>query len=456
MLGTGLRGLFILILTWQLSACGGSDDKEDSKKYDKPYLQFYNGSGGSGSVFLSVDEGSSAGSAVYGDATSLLTLDDNDVDLTFTEQDNDGVTHTLEELSVKVATGHKMLVVLSGQDSATTFNTYEIERTELDKRFRLFATSVLTSDQDYDVYLGESGSSFANAHLLATVSADELEQFDSWQTEDTSSFSQGEYQVYLTLPGEATPVFESSAIAFNYATEYTMIIRASSGAIKNNLEVDLVINSSSVNKYTSTDEAAQYRIYNSLEERDVIVDVNGGQDNQQQVTVPANAISDFRAIVFGDYQLSGKVSDDDNLAFSNRLLTLSQGRSNAIVIYQDEEQNLVSLNFEESNLPQSVEHDIQVVNVNPDYDDLDIFFVRQNETISTAKYRTQNLAFEHSARLTIKSGQYEIVMVHNDENNSPLLLARSEMLEIDQDVNYIVSLQASALSPSGYKIVLLH
>ena len=349
-----------------------------------------------------------------------------------------------------------MLVVLSGQDSATTFNTYEIERTELDKRFRLFATSVLTSDQDYDVYLGESGSSFANAHLLATVSANQLEQFDSWQTEDTSSFSQGEYQVYLTLPGEATPVFESSAIAFNYATEYTMIIRASSGAIKNNLEVDLVINSSSVNKYTSTDEAAQYRIYNSLEERDVIVDVNGGQDNQQQVTVPANAISDFRAIVFGDYQLSGKVSDDDNLAFSNRLLTLSQGRSNAIVIYQDEEQNLVSLNFEESNLPQSVEHDIQVVNVNPDHDDLDIFFVRQNETISTAKYRTQNLAFEHSARLTIKSGQYEIVMVHNDENNSPLLLARSEMLEIDQDVNYIVSMQASALSPSGYKIVLLH
>ena len=82
--------------------------------------------------------------------------------------------------------------------------------------------------------------------------------------------------------------------------------------------------------------------------------------------------------------------------------------------------------------------------------------MRQNETIATAKYRAQNLAFEHSARLTVKSGQYEIVIVHNQEDDTQLLLTRSPMLNIDQNENYIVSVETSTNSPSGYEVVLLH
>ncbi|MGY0593761.1 MAG: DUF4397 domain-containing protein, partial [Paraglaciecola chathamensis] len=283
-----------------------------------------------------------------------------------------------------------------------------------------------------------------------------LTQFESWQAEDGQSFSQGDYHVYLTLPGEDTPVFESTDISFQYATEYTFIIRSSAGAIKNNLELDLVINSSSVNTYAAIDQAAQFRIYNSLDAKEVSVDIVGAQDEQRALTIAANGLSEFDAIAHGDYQLSGKASDDESFAFSNQLLSLTQGRSKAVVLYENAEQTLDALTFEESHLPQNVEHDVQVVNVTPDYAALDVFFVRQNETIATAKYRAQNLAFEHSARLTVKSGQYEIVIVHNQEDDTQLLLTRSPMLNIDQNENYIVSVETSTSSPSGYEVVLLH
>ncbi|WP_339900501.1 DUF4397 domain-containing protein [Paraglaciecola polaris] len=455
MLGSFLRGLLLTTLGLQVIACGGSSDSQDNKKYDKPYVQFYNGSADSGSIYVNADQGSNLGSAVYGDATSLFTLDKSDVQLGFSQQGDDGNSQVIEELAADIDTGQKLLVVASGTKNALKFSAYPITRKELDKRFRLFAASVLTSGQNYDLYLADSGESFAEAHLLSTVTTDGLEELTSWQTDDSDSFAQGEYQVFLTLPGETSAIFASRDIAFNYATEYTMVIRTSSGAIKNNLEIDLVINSSSVSNYTDREQAAQYRIYNSLDAQNVLVDINGGQNNQQHVTVNGNGLSDFNSIAYGDYQLSGEVEGNEGLLFSNRLLSLSQGRSNAIVIYQDAEQLLQSLTFEESTLPQSVEHELQVVNLTPDYESLDVFFVRQSETIKSAKYRLQNLNFQHSAKLTVPSGQYEIVIVYND-NSSQLLLERSDMFDIDQDVNYIVSVEKSSSSPSGYKVSLLY
>ena len=450
------RGLLLTMFGMQISACGGSDDNEKSEKYDKPYLQFYNGSADSGAVYVTVDEGNNVGSAVYGDATSVVSLEQSDVQLSFSQQASDGSSEIIGELSTNIGSGKKLLVVLSGDTTAANFSAYPIERTELVSRFRLFATSVLSTGQDYDLYLAQSGDTFADAHLLSSVSEGALTQFESWQAEDSRSFSQGDYHVYLTLPGEDTPVFESADITFQYATEYTFIIRSSAGAIKNNLELDLVINSSSVNTYAAIDQAAQFRIYNSLNDTEVSVDIVGAQDEQRALTLAANDVSEFDAIAHGDYQLTGKAPDDESFAFSNQLLSLTQGRSKAIVLYENAEQTLDALTFEESHLPQNVEHDVQVVNVTLDYSALDVFFVRQNETIATAKYRAQNLEFEHSARLTVKSGQYEIVIVHNQEDDTQLLLTRSPMLNINQNENYIVSIETSMSSPSGYEVVLLH
>ncbi|MGY0639820.1 MAG: DUF4397 domain-containing protein, partial [Paraglaciecola chathamensis] len=211
------RGLLLAMLGMQISACGGSDDNEKSEKYDKPYLQFYNGSADSGAVYVTVDETNNIGSAVYGDATSVVSLEQSDVQLSFSQQDSDGSSEVLGELSANIATGKKLLVVLSGDTSAANFSAYPIERTELVSRFRLFATSVLSTGQDYDLYLAQSGDTFADAHLLSSVSEGALTQFESWQAEDSQSFSQGDYHVYLTLPGEDTPVFESTDISFQYA-----------------------------------------------------------------------------------------------------------------------------------------------------------------------------------------------------------------------------------------------
>ena len=152
-------------------------------------MQFYNGSADSGAVYVTVDEANNIGSAVYGDATSVVSLEQSDVQLSFSQQDSDGSSEVLGELSANIATGKKLLVVLSGDTSAANFSAYPIERTELVSRFRLFATSVLSTGQDYDLYLAQSGDTFADAHLLSSVSEGALTQFESWQAEDSQSFS---------------------------------------------------------------------------------------------------------------------------------------------------------------------------------------------------------------------------------------------------------------------------
>lgn len=447
--------LLTAVLALGLSACGGSDDN-DNADFPDAYLQFYNGSANSAVTSLRVVDEGILGGAAYGDSTALFTFEAGELNLEFFRTDSDDQEVTLEERTVDLRDSEKKLIVLSGDFATPSFTEYTFNREELENHFRLFALG-LVPGESYDLYMSDSGAPFEAANQLGNISFDGFQELVYWDgDEDSDDFNEGEYTVYLTAPGSSEVIFESPTINFGFATEYVLAIRSSSGAIQNELEIDLIINSSQVNSFSDVEADSQFRIYNSLDTQALTIEFDGNSNTvvPDQV-VAANTLAPFTEIEFGDYRLSATANGDPSLAFNNRLVTLNQGESKAIVIYEDENGGLTSLSFEESNLPQVFDKQIQAVNLVPDFIDVDLYFVRKDETVETAEFLISSIDFGEGKTLTLPSDFYELVAVFDDNEDTQVLLDRTELIGINEEVNYIITIEKTDDSPTGYKVSLL-
>lgn len=449
--------LISIVSALGLSACGGSGG--DDPVYTDAYLQFYNGSSNSALTTMAEVDESALGAAAYGDATTLLNLSSGDLELEFYRTDADDKEILLDELSIKLKEGQKSLVILSGDYESPSFVEHSFSREELSDHFRLFVTSVIAEQSSYDLYMSEAGAPFSAANLLGTINYQGFDEMPYWAADsDSEDFDTGEYVLYLTEPGQSEPIFETPTINFVYDTEYVVVLRNTSGAIKNNIEMDMIINSTTVGNYADADASSQYRIYNSLDNSGSLhlsLDGNNGGDSDS-LDIADNSMSEFNAITFGDYRLSAQSADESGLSFNNRLLTLNQGQSKAIILYQDSDNKLTSLSIKESTLPQVFDHQISAVNLSPDFSDIDLYFVRKDETIETAEYRISSLDFAESRTLTLPSDYYELIAVYDDDNDTQVLLDRTELIGINQEYNYILTIEKTELSPTGYQINLLY
>tara|TARA_R110000744_G_scaffold217623_1_gene336303 strand:+ start:423 stop:1790 length:1368 start_codon:yes stop_codon:yes gene_type:complete len=434
-----------------LNACGGASS--DHYSYKDAYLQFYNGSIDGASTTLSEVNGRKLDSAAYGDATSVFTLESCVLDLEFYRGNTDQQKIKLETRNVMLRDNEKLMMVLSGDYASPSIKEYRINHADLKDHFRLFVTSVVPDGASYDLYMSNAGATFSTANFLGRVNYQGLTEVAYWDPAQVSEdFDEGEYIVYLTLPGEVTPIFQSPTIDFMYATEYMMVLRKTTGAIPGKIEVDLVINSSLVESYADAEATAQYRVYNSLNglnEVSVLFDDNVNES----ITLHANSISELNSANYGDYRLSASFSEDPSIAFDNRLVTLNQGESKAIIIYQTTDGHLTSLAFTESTLPQVYEHQLQVVNLVAAFPDIDFYFVRTGQSIETAQYQLLALDYAQTAKITLPSGDYELVA---SIDNKQVLLDRTELLGLNEQANYIVTVEENDTSPTGYKISLLH
>lgn len=441
-----------------LSACGGSGGNGDNTFSDS-YIQFYNGSANSATTLMAEVDGNLLGSATYGDASSLITFEKGELELEFYRIDADDQEVTLEEMTVNLKNGDKSLIILSGDYETPSFTEYTYTREDLEDHFRILATSVIADGTSYDLYMSEAGEPFSAANFLGAVNYQQLDEFEYWDGDsDSENFDEGEYIIYLTESGSTEPFYESATISFSFDTEYVLALRTTTGAIQDNVVVDLIINSSSVGNYADDDATAQYRIYNSLDD-DSAVDLTlaGNDDNtEQELSLNANELSDFTEIEFGDYRLSAAIEGDESTVFNNRLITLNQGESKAVVLYRDADDELTAISFEESNLPQVFDHQIQIVNLAPDYFDIDFYFVRKDETIESAEYLVAGLDYEESRSITLPSDFYELIAVFDDSNDTQVLLDRTELLGINEEVNYIITVEKTDDSATGFEISVLY
>ena len=444
----------LFVSMFQLSACSSSSDDEEEVFADA-YLQFYNGSANSAATLMAEVDGNTLGTASYGDASGLITSERGEVELEFLRIDADDQEVTVEEVSIDLLDGEKVLMILSGDYETPSFIEHRYTREELEDHFRLFATSVISESGSYDLHMSAAGEPFSAASALGNINYQQFDELSYWEPDtDSDDFDEGEYILYLTEPGSNEPFFESATISFAYDTEYVLALRTTSGAIKDNVVIDLIINSSAVANYADEDATAQYRVYNSLDDAGSIsLSLAGNNGTTDDMVLSANSLSEFSEVEFGDYRLTASLADE---SFNNRLVTLNQGESKAVILYRDEDDILNSISFEESNLPQVFDHQIQIVNLVPDYFDIDFYFVRQDETIESAEYQVAGLDFEEGKSITLPSDFYELIAVFDDSNDTQLLLDRTELLGINETVNYIITVEKTVDSATGFKISILY
>ncbi|MEG3766242.1 DUF4397 domain-containing protein [Alteromonas sp. 14N.309.X.WAT.G.H12] len=444
----------VLAVTAGLTACGGSG----SSDYSYAYLQFYNASPNGSTVYMQDEDGDDLGSAQFGDTTSLISLDSGSTDLEFVRLDSDDEEVSLHEMTVKLKTGYKTLIVLSGDFDDPDWTEFQFKRESLDDHFRLFVTSVREDQSQYDFYMSENGDPFEAAYYLGTMTYGELNELEYWDPDDDSDdFDEDEYTIYITEPGETDVLLESTTLDFDYDTEYVLAVRDLSGALddSDSMSVDAILNSTSVTNITDVDADAQYRIYNSTD-YDVTVTF-GGEDGVDDtvLTLSADELSDFSNISYGDYRITVESDDSDITSLNNKLVTLNQGESKAIMI--DLAGSKFSANsFVESDLPQSYDKTVSFVNLSDDFDDIDFYLVRNDETIDTADYYKLNMEFEESGTLVLPEDYYEVIAVYEDDNDEQILLDRTELYGFTEDENYIVTLEPSADSTTGYEVNILY
>ncbi|GGW82546.1 DUF4397 domain-containing protein [Alteromonas halophila] len=448
-----VRFYVIAFLALALTACGDSDSEDT--EYSYAYLQFYNASANGANIEMREVDGSSFGSAQFGDATTLFSLEEGDIELEFVRTDADDQEVLIDTLTVTINEGEKTLMVLSGDFDAPSITRYSFKREELDEHFRLFTVGLMTQETYFDVYMSESGDPFEAAEFVGTADNASLTEMVFWDGDsDSDDFDSDEYTLYLTEPGATDVVFESQTIDFLYDTEYVLAVRDISGAIKNGMTVDMVLNSTSVTAITDVDAASQYRVYNATS-APLTITLGGNTDEEdQQFTLAPDSLSEFTAIRYGDYRISAESEDASIGALNNKLVTLNQSESKAILLYQTSDA-LNAATFIESSLPQTYDKTVNFINLSPDIDDLDVYMVRNDETIDTAQYSVQNLSPAESTSDILPPDYYEVIAVYEDDNGEQTLLDRTPLIGFNEEQNYIVTLEP-ANTPTGYEIAILH
>lgn len=443
-----LKYFAVASISLALFACGGSGSKKNSDTVNSDsYIQFYNASPNSAKTNV-VNGTNTLGSARFGKVTRAYKVKDGEIKLKLTDDTSTNKNKEVKANTFKLERSEKALAILTGDYQNPDLQIHKFKRKKYSKQFALTATLSMKGSKTFDVYFAKSGTAFDKASNIGNIKYQSFTEAKS--SEKNGYWAHGDYVFYLTEPGKKQIVFQSPAIKLATSTELLAVVRQVSQSDQN-LVLDLISNSSSTGSYAHINAPAKYRVYNSLDNQTLDVSLSRDADsNPQQLQVSANSLSASKEINFGDYQLSVKTGEQQSL--QNVLLTLPQGSHKSIVLYNDAEGKMSSLEVSESKAPQVKEHDINLVNLANEYDKIDIYFVRDNETVATAKYKAVNIARHKHKSLKLPNGHYEIVAIHKQSNDKTLLLFRTQKLALTAAKTYLVTLETEPQSASGYQL----
>ncbi len=438
MKATGLTSCMLLASALMLSACGGSSSKDPATA--EGYLQFYNGAPGTGNSMLSAG-GTSVGAATYGDVSPVVAFKAD----SYTLQVKDVASSTsLLSKDMPLAADNKALFILTQQGQQYDYINVEVSRAEPEEgKFKLHLVNLSAQHEQLDVYLAQLGNGFANAEKLDTLSNNEV-------STKVASNAIGQYRFFLTAAGSQTPLFTTDAVNFAYRNSYVVIVRDKFGPVANQISLDVILNSSTAAAYSNVDAGAQFRLYNSLDTTVALT-----LDNAPVGSVAAGELSAYNAHTKGDFSLSVR-DNNNNVLLNSALLSLAAGESKAVLLYNNKEGVAEALAVAEKDSPQQKSHDVIVANLVPDFDRLQFYFVRQNETIADARYHVKNLDFKKQQSLTLPIDYYAIALVRIAENGSTTLLDKTDLLQLSPGKHYMLLAEQDDAAPSGYKLTLTH
>lgn len=429
--------LFSLIA---MAACGGGSGDKAEEGFNQGYVQFYNGAANSANSSLTVND-IAAGTATFGDASNMLSIEPG----SYKYQIKNATSSSLiKEADIQLNKGEKTLVLMAGDAATPNILTLTHKREEkFDDEFRVYVANVSSNYDKVDVYTAAETDDFSKATLLESVATKEI-------TTTGKMLKRGKYKLFITTAGSKTPFFEAAAYNFQYTTSYVMVVRDKLGPMQQQVSLDIVGNSTTVEALEHRLAKGQVRVYNSLDNQQGQIAIN----NLPVTDLVQDTLTDYIQLDKNDYSLS-VLNEKNELLLNNVLLTINAGQSKSVLLFRDAEQKVGAVSFTEKNLPQVHEHEINVANLVPDFKNLHFYFVRQNETIESAKFHVKALEFKKYASLVLPKDLYSISLVNVADNGTISLLDKTEMLQLEAGKNYILAAEPSAAAPSGFKITLV-
>ncbi len=452
-----LKISFITILIPVLSGCGSSSDSDDTTKYS--YLRFYNASINAGAVELIVTDSSdsditaSIGVVDFADISSVIAIEVESYDLDFlrylTDEDDEQVSVLTSSISSTESMASVQILlgdIVNPELIEFSYDTDSIDDLD-DDEFELYVTNLSTEYSFVDVYISEEGEELSDADLIGTL---DYKEFSSLQV-----FEQENYIVYLTETGTQTVLFESPAISFTYLQTYILSIRDDSG-IKG-VAMDRLSSSSIVYSYNDEDTESHVRFYqstNSSGDVDIFVDDVDGTPTIDDLS--PGILSEIIPLDSDVYTISSTASDDNDLInVKNLVLNLEQDESKTVFLYTDSDNNHQGLIFDQHNRNMAYENQVRIVNLGEDDQDINVYFIKNDETLSTTENELSLIKYAETKSLTLATQQYQIMITTEDSNDNVYSLYESEPITFTSNTNYLMVLEKDDLLFSGYDLIIL-
>jgi hypothetical protein len=487
------KAIGIFMLMFGLTACGSSDDDEDSVGY----IKLYNASPNSPEIFLTLDENldedfdeeveQTYSSVAYGEALRSSEVPTRDYNVELAWQDEDSSLRTdleiIFETQVYVPSETTIMYVLTESFPNPVISEYSIpviddDDDTADDLFNLRFLNLHPSFDNIDIYMSKSDETFNEAVLMGTQSYLTLS--------DNNKLDEDQYIVYITLAGSTDVLFSSVEISYPFSNQNILAIRENFGADTTPFVIDNITSSSNI-EYQASDAQANFRLYNGIQVSDLIpryegtIEVSSAmplypEESFLQLTedLALGTFTEGFVVENGDYEFNVKTSDSDTFLLQNQLVSLPANTQRTLFYYTSEssvdedgdgdidengdgiidetEAIIQTLVVDNSSLNRLYDHEVEIVNLvdSDDFSGITFYFVKSDESIESADTR-RTVGLASSQNVVLRNNTYEVYAIANIDDRDIIL--DSQLLSVNEESNeQFLIFEKDVFSPTGYSM----
>ncbi|WP_105254448.1 hypothetical protein [Pseudoalteromonas sp. T1lg75] len=430
-----------------LSGCGSSSDGNS----DSGSIQLYNGTINGPTMTLSIADVART-TADLGDVTSThnYTADDYDYAIQYSNDQGNLVDIIGDTLSIVDDT--KTLLMMYGNIEDKKLISVDLPYREASDMFSLQMLNITSEGRNFDLYMAAEDGVFDQAELVGSAMFETLSASTEHRV-DTYTF-------YLTQAGATTPIWQSDETRISSDDALVMAIRPSYDNNSDYLTVDIITNGNTPYSLKNKDAQAQVQFYNSIDEYpNAQFSASKGDFQLSTASTAADTLSQTLQLAPNSYSISMH-DEQGNTLVDNYLLTLEQEQSALGIFYKDAEHGPRLMSVAQNLVPNSVSHQLTVVNLVDEYaglpvHKLDIYFTLDGQPISQTEHHLDSVNSYSAKSLTLLDKNYGFYAILED-NGQEIVLHQEGNVDVTEDGNYIVILEADANTASGYKLTTLH
>jgi len=191
--------------------------------------------------------------------------------------------------------------------------------------------------------------------------------------------------------------------------------------------------------------------------------LNGVDDTPEVAALSRSEFSSSQEMPFGDYSIDLLAPESETSLLKNHLLSLTPNSNKSVFFYLVEKEededgdgedeisvHLSSLVVDNTATASILNHNINIVNFVDDFSSIEFYFVRQNETISSAE-NTLVSPYASSQALYLMNNTYSVYAIA-EEDSGELILASFDLTLNEESGDLFLIMEENPLSATGYSM----